>query len=61
MTKALFVLAAALYWITFIGRLVAWFQPKSRLELASGAVEKTAMLAFTGALVLYIKIGRAHV
>lgn len=55
MTKALFVLAAALYWISFLCRLIFWTRPQTRkLDLAGSYAEKAAMLVFTGALVLYI-------
>jgi len=54
MTKALFVLAAILYWISFLSRFVLWTRPSKQAELAASVAEKAAMLAFTGALVLYI-------
>ncbi|HEY8279002.1 MAG TPA: cytochrome c biogenesis protein CcsA [Bdellovibrionota bacterium] len=54
MTKALFILSAALYWISFLLRFFLWTRQTQRMELAASFAEKTAMLAFTGALVLYI-------
>ncbi len=54
MTKEIFVLAAALYWISFLLRFVLWTLPNRRAEFAASAMEKAAMLAFTAALVLYI-------
>jgi hypothetical protein len=54
MTKALFVLSAALYWISFLGRFVLWTHFSRQIEIVSATAEKAAMVAFTGALVLYI-------
>jgi hypothetical protein len=54
MTKFLFVLSAALYWISFLSRFILWTRVSRRAEILASAGEKTAMLAFTGALVLYI-------
>jgi ABC-type transport system involved in cytochrome c biogenesis permease subunit len=54
MTKALFVLSAALYWISFLARFVLWTRPSRHLDLAGSTTEKLAMITFTSALVLYI-------
>jgi ABC-type transport system involved in cytochrome c biogenesis permease subunit len=54
MTKALFVLSAALYWISFLVRFYLYSRASRRLELAGSVCEKIAMFSFTGALVLYI-------
>ncbi|MGZ3659824.1 MAG: hypothetical protein ACXWR1_07735 [Bdellovibrionota bacterium] len=54
MTKSLFVLSAALYWISFLIRFVLWTRVARRLDLVASVCEKTAMISFTGALVLYI-------
>jgi ABC-type transport system involved in cytochrome c biogenesis permease subunit len=54
MTKEIFVLAAALYWISFLLRLVLWTKQSRGTEGAASALEKAGMLVFTGALVLYI-------
>lgn len=54
MTKTLFVLSAALYWISFLARFFLWTRPSRRIELSASVCEKFAMITFTGALVLYI-------
>lgn len=54
MTKEIFVLSAALYWISFLLRFYLWTRHHRRTELAASSFEKVAMLAFTLALVLYI-------
>jgi ABC-type transport system involved in cytochrome c biogenesis permease subunit len=54
MTKSLFVLSAALYWISFLARFFLWTRASRKLELSASGCEKIAMLTFTGALVLYI-------
>jgi ABC-type uncharacterized transport system permease subunit len=54
MTKALFVLSAILYWISFLSRFILWTRASRRLELLASGFEKAAMVTFTGALVLYI-------
>lgn len=54
MTKEIFILSAALYWISFLFRFYLWTRPSRRAELAAATFEKVAMLVFTAALVLYI-------
>lgn len=54
MTKEIFVLSAALYWISFLLRFYLWTRANRRAELAASTFEKIAMLVFTTALVLYI-------
>lgn len=54
MTKEFFILAAVLYWISFLARFYLWTRSDRRVELAASALEKGAMLVFTLALVLYI-------
>lgn len=54
MTKEIFVLTAALYWISFLLRFFLWTRPNAKLETLTANLEKTALLAFTGGLVLYI-------
>jgi Cytochrome C assembly protein len=55
MTKDIFVLTAALFWISFLARFVLWTRPNRRLETTASGIEKFAVLAFTTALVLYIE------
>ncbi len=54
MTKEIFVLSGALYWVSFLLRLVLWTRPQRRGELITSWLEKIAMLVFTAAVVLYI-------
>lgn len=54
MTKEFFVLSCALYWVSFLLRLVLWTRPQRRIETTASAMEKVAMLVFTTAIVLYI-------
>jgi hypothetical protein len=54
MTKEIFLLSGALYWISFLLRFVLWTRNNRRIEQITSALEKAALLVFTAALVLYI-------
>lgn len=54
MTKEIFVLAGALYWVSFLLRFFLWTRPSPKADSAAAALEKIALLVFTTALVLYI-------
>lgn len=54
MTKSIFLVAAVVYWICFLGRLYLWDRELTSLETKLSYLEKAALLVFTAGLVLYI-------
>lgn len=54
MTKAIFIVAAVLYWICFAGRLYLWDRELTAVESKLAMLEKLTLLVFTAGLVFYI-------
>lgn len=54
MPKILFIITAALYWVSFLGRLSLWFKSNPRLDRFSSLTERLSLFVFTAALVVYI-------
>lgn len=54
MTKTIFIVAAVLYWASFLGRLYLWDRELTSVEAKLAMLEKAALLVFTAGLVFYI-------